>query len=123
MARPCKLTPELQDRVVAILGAGGSVQVAVKAAGIAPATHYRWRERGRSTRVADAPYRRYREAVEQAVLHAQARHAAHVVRAAATDWRAAAWFLEREFPERWALRPRAPAQHANQHPHRIGHDS
>jgi predicted nucleic acid-binding Zn ribbon protein len=31
-----------------------------------------------------------------------------ITEAAREDWRAAAWLLERQFPERYALRPREP---------------
>jgi transposase len=92
--------------VVAILRAGGSVEVAVRVAGIGASTHYRWMERGRGTRAADAPYRLYREAVEAAVAEAEALRVAQVVRSATMDWRAAAWLLERQVPERWAPRER-----------------
>jgi hypothetical protein len=89
MGRPSKLTPEVHDRVVALIRAGTGVEAAVRACGIAPSTHYAWALR----------HPAYREAVEQARAEGEVHRVAQITVAARADWRAAAWFLEREFPE------------------------
>jgi hypothetical protein len=94
MARPTKLTIEVQDRVVALIRAGNTVQVAAQAAGICRRTFHLWMARD------DDPYRAFRAAVEQARADAEA---SLVARAARGNWRAAAFLLEQRFPERWAL--------------------
>jgi transposase len=91
MPRPSNLTAEIQDRVLARVRAGVPTEVAVRACGVGVSSHYRWmRERSE-----------YRELVRQARAEAEVKRVAQVTVAARVDWRAAAWFLEREFPERW----------------------
>jgi hypothetical protein len=51
---------------------------------------------------ADEPYRSFRQSVEQARADAETRNIAIVATAAATNWQAAAWLLERTYPDRWA---------------------
>jgi hypothetical protein len=52
--------------------------------------------------VADAPFRAFRERMEEAKARGEVRNVA-VIAKAATDgsWAAAAWLLERQHPERW----------------------
>ena len=44
----------------------------------------------------------FREAVMRARAEAEAQRVAQIARAAPVDWKAAAWALEQESPERWA---------------------
>lgn len=101
MARPSKLTPEVRERIVAVLRSGAYVQQAAEAAGIGRSTFDDWMRRGESEAKEDAPYRELREAVEQARAEAEARHVALIAKASARSWQAAAWLLERQYPERW----------------------
>jgi hypothetical protein len=96
------LTPEVADRLVALLRAGNYDAVAARACGVAPRTFREWQQRGRSDRAADEPYRRLLARVEQARAEGEAVHVARIAKAAEQDWRASAWYLERAFPERWA---------------------
>ena len=108
MGRPTKLTPELQERVCQLLRAGNFVDAAVKAAGISPATHYDWIKRGDPGRRAkkDARDRAYRAEVEAALDAVEANALEQIAFAARNgQWRAAAWYLERAHPDRWAKRP------------------
>lgn len=101
MARPSKLTPEVRERIVAVLRSGAYVQQAAEAAGIGRSTFDDWMRRGESEAEKDAPYRELREAVEQARAEAEARHVALIAKASARSWQAAAWLLERQYPDRW----------------------
>lgn len=47
-------------------------------------------------------------AVERAVAEFEAANVQRVVAAAADDWHAAAWLIERAFPARWARRASRP---------------
>ena len=100
--RPSKLTPEIQDRIVAAIRAGNYVETAARHAGIDPATFYRWMERGAKER--SGKYREFRKAVEKARADAEVRHVAIIAQAATKRWEAAAWWLERSFPDRWGRR-------------------
>jgi transposase len=102
MARPTKLTDDIRDRLAALLRAGVGVDAAAEAVGIAPSTFRAWVQRGERDGPRDAPYRAFREVVERARGEHEAILVAAMSRAAGRgSWRAAAWVLEREFPERW----------------------
>jgi transposase len=98
------LSDEIADRLVQLLQAGNYVETACAAVGIGRSTFYEWLERGdpAGSAAADAPYRTFRERAEQARGEGEARNVALVARAATSDWRAAAWMLERQHPERWS---------------------
>ncbi|HKE79025.1 MAG TPA: hypothetical protein VKB54_06940 [Solirubrobacteraceae bacterium] len=101
VGRPTALTPELAERLVELLRAGSHPDVACKVVGIGRRTYYRWLARGQSNRARDRPYADLRDRIGQARAEAEARAVAQIARAGADDWRAAAWFLERGFPDRW----------------------
>jgi hypothetical protein len=101
MGRPTKLTPEVQDKIVTALRAGNYQDVAANYAGIAAPTFYRWMEQGADPD-SDTIYREFREAVEKAKADSEVRDVALIDRAAADgSWQAAAWKLERKYPNRW----------------------
>jgi alpha-galactosidase/6-phospho-beta-glucosidase family protein len=98
--RPTKLTPEVQDKIVTALRAGNYQETAARYAGINHDTFYEWMRRGK-----DEPgsiFSDFAEAVEKAKADAEVRDVALIDRAAADgNWQAAAWKLERKFPNRW----------------------
>lgn len=106
VGRPSLLTQETADRIVALLRAGNYVHTTVAAVGIGHRTFNDWMLRGASERPEDEPYRLLRERVEETRSAAEIDSVALISRAAAGDWRAAAWLLEREHPQRWG--PREP---------------
>jgi transposase-like protein len=67
--RRTNLTPEIHQRIVAYVRAGAYTWVAARAAGVHPATFYRWMKRGEETPA--GPYRAFYDDVEEA--RAQAR--------------------------------------------------
>lgn len=115
--RPTKLEPQTVDRICDILRAGGYLKVAVAAAGIGTSTFHEWMERGdpEGTKKADQPFRDFRDRVEQARAEGETRNVTLVAAAANKDWKAAAWLLERQFPDRWAG-PRGRALESSIHP-------
>jgi hypothetical protein len=104
--RPTKLTEPVADLIVDVLRKGGFMESAAAAASISKATLYAWLERGDPEREGlaadDAPYVEFRDRVEQARAAAELDAVERVVEAGKSDWRAAAWFLERSAPDRWA---------------------
>lgn len=102
MARPTKLTSELQTRIVQAIRAGNYADAAARSAGISPSTYYRWLERGE--RAASGAHREFRDAVKRAEADAEVHAVAIVRKAMAEDWRAAMAYLERRYPERWRRR-------------------
>jgi transposase len=102
MGRPTKLTPEVQDKIVAALRAGNYQETAAMYAGVEARTFYRWMERGESDGTEDEIYRQFRQAVEKAKADAEVRDIALIDKAAHDgSWQAAAWKLERKFPHKW----------------------
>jgi transposase len=103
VARPTKLTREAQERIVAAIRAGNYAAPAARSAGVSEASFYRWMARGE--RAKSGIYRDFYEAVKRSEADAEV-HAVAVIRReiADGDWRAAANFLERRFPDRWRRR-------------------
>lgn len=88
--RPPKRSPEIEDRIVALIERGNFRATAVKIVGISQGCLGNW--------IADDPALKAR--IEAAENHAESKALEKIE--AASDWKAAAWFLERKFPERWA---------------------
>ena len=96
--RPGLLTEEVADLLVASLRYGNYVTVATRSAGINWDTFKGWMRRGAT---GEEPYAQLKERVEKARAEGQVRLVAIVAKAAETDWRAANWLLERQWPEQW----------------------
>lgn len=91
-----KLTPAIQDKVVAALRIGAPLNVAAAYAGVVESTFKLWMRNGRS---GVAPvYVRFIEAIDLAVADGKMRDLARIDKGADVDWKAAAWKLERRFP-------------------------
>jgi hypothetical protein len=98
--RQTKLTPELQDRILAALRAGNYQETAAVYGGISRDTFYYWLERGRDE--PESIYSDFSDAVEKAKADAEVRDVALIDKAAHDgSWQAAAWKLERKFPNKW----------------------
>lgn len=100
--RPSKLSPERADDLTVLLAAGVPVEVAARSVNVSRRTLDRWLRQGE-----------LRGRIEQArVAGPQSSEAAIeaglvvlILKAAQSDWKASAWWLERRHPERWAERP------------------
>ena len=97
--RPTKLTPEVQQRIVTILAAGNRLEVAPAFAGIAESTFYKWLKEG--ARCDSGIQHEFSEAVKKALAQAEVRDVATIELAAQSQWQAAAWRLERRYPQVW----------------------
>lgn len=96
--RKTKLTPELQKKLLAFLRAGNYVETACRCCGLHKDTFYEWlkkAERG------DKRYVEFAAAVEQAIAESEARDLNTIGMASRTQWQAAAWRLERRYPDRF----------------------
>lgn len=99
MGRKSKLTPELQEDIVKALRAGNYIEAACAFAGIDQATFQRWMNRGEKE--ATGEYCAFCKLVKKARADAEVRNVAIIQNAAPANWTAAAWWLERSFPNRW----------------------
>jgi hypothetical protein len=109
IGRPTKLT----ERVVAALEQqirGGAFNTqAAQSVGVDPRTLYRWLEAGAADEEAgnaETIFARLRQRLTRASADAELTMITTVRTAAATDWRAAAWYLERRNPDRWGRHDR-----------------
>lgn len=104
--RPTLLKPASADQLVAMLRAGNYIEVAARAAGVSRSTFRGWMQRGLSDLEEDRPFRELRERVETALAEGEVRNVTHIAVAARDgDWNAAAWILERHYPDRWGRVP------------------
>ena len=95
----------MQDKICNAIRAGSFFEVACEYAGVAAQTGYEWIRRGEgrhSTRPYNLDYAAFASAVRTAEREGEVALAASWRRAGADDWRAAAEFLARRFPERWS---------------------
>lgn len=116
MARPTKLDRDIQNDIVIAIRAGNYIETAAAYAGISKNTLYDWLRRGArererlannkraKPRKAEQPFVEFSDAVEKALAEAEVRDVALIAKAAAEQWQAAAWRLERKFPTRWGKR-------------------
>jgi transposase len=117
VARPSKLTAHVRERIAQAVSSGASYRAAALSAGVAESTVRSWLARGRAEQGArrhargERPYVELVEAVEQAAGRAEVRAAVLIAKAAESDWRAAAWFLERRDPETFGP-PAARLEHS-----------
>ena len=102
MGRPTKLDEATAQALLDALKVGCPIRVACQAAGVGPTTFKSWVARGKSRDEADAPFRAFRADVKKARAAGEAAALKIIHAAMPTTWQAAAWFLERSRPERWA---------------------
>lgn len=97
--RKCKLTDEPVRRILDVLATGGTHRTACRVAGISTSTFYSWLERGE--REPSGPFPEFLDAVRQVEAQREVEALATISKAAGEDWRAAAWYLSRRYPNRW----------------------
>lgn len=104
MAKPTRLTPDVQTQICNYCAAGAPLPYACSAAGIPWPTCKVWLKRGRA---GEQPYAAFVAAWQRAKAAWVAGSVLRVTKAADKDWRAAAWLLERRVAE---FQPRAKHQ-------------
>lgn len=110
--RKTLLTPEVEKEIIGAIALGVPVRDAMKAQGINESSFYEWLKRGsdelqRLERNPDAKpnpsevlFSEFSKAVERAKSKAVGLHVGAVTNAAVRgDWRASAWWLERQRPD------------------------
>ncbi len=102
MGRPTKLTPETQERIVRAIRVGATYELAAQFGGITYQTFLNWMTRGQGSR--RGRYFEFFEAVKRAEGEAAIKWLALIDKAAATTWQAAAWKIERRYPQWYGRR-------------------
>ena len=87
-------------RLCDALVAGNTIKNACTMAKITETTYFRWLDESKDAPEGH-PLRLFRESVKEARAHAAHRNVMIIQKAAPRQWQAAAWFLERAFPDEW----------------------
>jgi len=100
--RPSKLTPEIRQNLAHAISVGATYELACVYAGIDYSTFRRWMLKGEEQAKGD--HREFRDAVKRAEGEAVVRLLSIIELAAKDQWQAAAWKLERRYPESYGRR-------------------
>lgn len=116
--RPSLLTPELIAEVATFLPRALYTSTVCGVLGISRQSWYYWMRRGEKEsrrlerrpdavpRESEAIYLEFFVAVRRSLAEAAIEAVAVIREAAHTHWQAAAWLLERRYPERWSIQRR-----------------
>jgi hypothetical protein len=102
--RPPKLNADVVGKILMAVRAGNYPEVAARWAGISAATYYRW---GKDPR---PPFVAFRAALDMADAECEVMVIGNLFRLSRTSTRAAAFLLERRWPEKWAKSRRLPPE-------------
>lgn len=120
--RPTKLTKELIEEIATYLRAGNYIETTAHLVGVHRDSIYEWLKRGNAeiARVSKSNRARIRkreeifveftDTVKKAQAQAEAMLVAQIGKASEKNWTAAAWRLERKYPDRWGRTERNVAQ-------------
>ena len=97
-----KLTQKTVAAVLESIANGNYIERSCAAAGITAKTFRNWQDVAENE--PDSAYAEFADLLEQARAHAETQNVGIIQRAAATNWTAAAWLLERQYPQRWGRR-------------------
>ena len=95
MARPTKLDQQRMDLICKSMEVGATFKIAAQVAGVHVSTVFAWMAKGREAK--SGRFKEFHERVKKSEAMCAVRDLSIVTRASETDWRAAAWRLERRF--------------------------
>jgi len=98
--RPSKLTAELANKIVSLLQAGITMEIATQAVGITATTAYQWIDKGKRENPGH-PYREFADAIGKARALCEINLVSIIAKNAPQDSDDAKWLLERMFPARY----------------------
>ena len=118
VGRPVKINPTIQAELVKMIQAGNYMETAAAFVGISISTMRDWIRRGEreAQRFIDEPRARpiksetpfleFSAAIKKAQAAAEIRDVIIIGDAARESWQAAAWRLDRKYPEKWGRKDR-----------------
>src|SRR5690348_5560790 len=107
MPRPLELTDDVALAVAASLEDGCSIADACALAGIGESTYHGWIKRAAA---GESPFVEFAELTRAARAKGRLVHVQAIRAAAADDWRASAFFLERSDPANWGRKDKVAAE-------------
>jgi len=102
-----KLTPEVQESICGIISMGNYIETAAIFSGVTRRTIQNWREWGDNPRgPEDEIYVNFKHALDEAMAKAEMLDLERIRIASENPqfWTAAAWRLERRYPDKWATK-------------------
>lgn len=119
MARPTKFSQQLVDDYLRARRRGGNDTDCAWAAGVHPETIRVWRRRLQNNTLKGSPslqlLRAFFDADKKAQSDARLLRLAQIEQAAASGkWQAAAWWLERKYPDEFAIRQKVEVTHISE---------
>jgi len=105
--RPTKLTKEIHNTITRHVKAGNYIETAAAAAGVNKSTLYDWLKRGAKEEI--GIYYDFSNAVESALAESEIKDLKKLEAHMSSSWQAAAWRLERRFPEKWGRKDKLTA--------------
>lgn len=109
VGQPTKCTPELMERLCALVKTGVPAITACRAEHVGKTTLHMWRK---SAAAGVEPYATLLAQLDGAQSKAIAAITMHLVKASTHDWRAAAWWLERRAPALFNLQQHVRVEQA-----------
>ena len=103
IGRPTKCNPKTIARIAKVLALGGTINSACRAGGIDTATYYSWLRRGEE---GEDPFVGFLSAVKESQAVAEHKALSIINEAMLDHWQAAAWLLERRYPDDYGRRQR-----------------
>lgn len=105
------LTDELIDTIAQAIRVGAYVETAVALAGVSKDSFYRWLRQAESDEANEVTVK-LSDAVKKALAESEKRDLDVIDRAAQQgEWTAAAWRLERKFPNKWGRQSKVQLEH------------
>lgn len=123
--RPLKLNEKMKEDLIKLIAAGNYIETAAAFSGIAHMTLRNWIRRGEREiqRLSEdpevrpikseTPFKELAESIRKAQAESEMRDVMLIGKAASEQWQAAAWRLERRYPDRWGKKERHELTGAN----------
>jgi hypothetical protein len=115
--RPLLFSKEIADKIITAVQAGNYMETAAAFAGVPKQTFYEWlkrggkacqvRAKGKEVPEKELQFMEFSDAIEKAIAEAEVLDLSLIKQAARDgNWQAAAWRLERHYPDRWGRKDR-----------------
>jgi hypothetical protein len=115
VARRSKLTKQLIKEAAELLEAGNYAETVAACVGVSEATWYSWLKDAREGEKPSPLKTEFLDAIERATAEAEKKYVAVIEDASKQSWQAAAWWLERKLPKRWARTDKHKHEHKHDH--------
>lgn len=107
MGRKPKLTRKLIEDAEKLIKLGNYNTTVCQYLGIHQSTWYKWLKEGEKAK--SGLKKEFFERIKSAESHAEIRNVQLIQQSANESWQAAAWYLERKFPDRWGKKEKVDA--------------